>query len=648
MIKEANQSFNRIFRCFKIYNSYEGSSFTNNRYKVFEKDISLLISELERRDKSIVGLTYNNGESIQEFIEMYSVSHYNKYKRTIVSFDFNMSIREFKDVNEIINHLQKILSMNAIMQSVIVIENFDEMLNPQLMGSYGVAMLKGMFSVSNAKIILTGLQSGFDKLSKDFPYLYNDLTMLRLSTMTKQDTLSVLNEDFELFKQSYKIGKCPNNICEFIVNAADKYVKDKSFPGKAYQLMHEVLSLIKFKKSDVDTELYYKYIDMLSELDDLKTKFLNENDDLVRETLAKNVDTLTRKAKRLEKKFFNNKDESTNFDSSDLIECASTVLGIENSILSDDKLTTLKSLESNIKKKVKGQDEAVSKLVDSIKRSKLGLNKKMKTIGNFFFIGPSGVGKTELAKTLTRELYGSEDKLIRLDMSEFSAEVDVSKLLGAAPGYIGFGTSGVLVNKLKQSPDGVILFDEVEKAHSKIMDTLLQLLDEGFITSSTGEKIYCNNYVIIFTSNIGVKESKNLIKQVGFNVDTSSITKREEEVIMKAFKDKFRPEFINRLDQICFFSDLDFDTMSKIFNNEFEECIAGAKDILPNCNIIVTDDAKKYIIEKAVAEKMGARPLYRLIQNEICSKLADKIINDGNTINDTLKIDIKESALYVN
>jgi len=650
---QKDSSLSKLFYCLTPYNEYILRRASEDKINCYSKTISTMISSLERMDRSIIGIVYKNGDQIDEMLNVYSSIHYSKYTRNVIKFDIYKALRVCSNMNDIIDGIRGMYSLSMSDDNysvpVIVLENFDEFLNPQLAGNLGTVILKNICDIKNVKLILTGTQAGFDKAQKDYPYIYNNIKLVNTPSISKIDTLRMLNNDLPHIKHMYGVSKCPVNMCQFIVDASDKYVKAKVFPGKAYDLMNDVLSMIKYSKIKLDGSMMAEYKSLLDRLDKERALYIkcSASDEIQRQTIEKNIDTLSSKVEKIEHDLFN-KNTSIEITSREMIECVADILDIESSTLTDDKLTLLRTLEPNIMKKVKGQDDAVNKLVASIKRSKLGLNKKMKTIGNFFFIGPSGVGKTELAKTLARELYGSEDKLIRLDMSEFSAEIDVSKLLGSAPGYIGYGTSGLLINKLKNSSGGVILFDEIEKAHDKIMDTLLQLLDEGFITSSTGEKVYCNNYVIIFTSNIGVKDSKNIIKQVGFNVDASSMTKKEEDVIMKAFRNKFKPEFINRLDQVCFFDDLDFDTMEQIFDNEFNECISGTKDIIPNCMISITPDAKKYIIEKAVEEKMGARPLYRLIQNEVCTKLADHILDDSVTIGDMIEIDYNDtSSLYI-
>jgi ATP-dependent Clp protease ATP-binding subunit ClpC len=282
-----------------------------------------------------------------------------------------------------------------------------------------------------------------------------------------------------------------------------------------------------------------------------------------------------------------------------------------------------------IKKYVIGQDDAVDTIVKNIRRNQLGLRMTSHSAGNFMFIGSTGVGKTYLAKQLAKYLYGSEDALLRLDMSEFQSEIDVSKLLGSAPGYVGYKESGLLVKGLAKKGETVVLFDEIEKAHPKIYDVLLQLLDEGFVTGSDGKKVDATKALIIFTSNIGVKEAQKMATPIGFNNNTEEKKNaKKEEIIRKALKNRFSPEFLNRLDNICYFNPLSEDTLKSILNKELDEANTNIKAITGK-TIKLTPEAEDWIIKNVVSEDNGARPIIRIIQQDIEESISDMIINES-------------------
>ena len=254
------------------------------------------------------------------------------------------------------------------------------------------------------------------------------------------------------------------------------------------------------------------------------------------------------------------------------------------------------------------------------------------------FIGSTGVGKTYLAKQLAKYLYGSEDNLLRLDMSEFQAEIDVSKLLGSAPGYIGYKESGLLVKGLAKKGETVVLFDEIEKAHPKIYDVLLQLLDEGFVTGSDGKKVDATKALIIFTSNIGVKEAQKMSAPLGFtNNAEEKKNERKEEIIRKALKNRFSPEFLNRLDNICYFNSLSRDTLKSILHKELDESNNNIKAITGK-TVKLSPEVEDWILDTVEKEDNGARPIIRVIQQNIEENISDMIINDSPVLNTKKKV----------
>ncbi|WP_370104087.1 AAA family ATPase, partial [Winogradskyella sp.] len=308
-----------------------------------------------------------------------------------------------------------------------------------------------------------------------------------------------------------------------------------------------------------------------------------------------------------------------------------------------------------IKGKVIGQDNAVAKVVKAIQRNRAGLKDPNKPIGSFIFLGQTGVGKTQLAKVLARELFDSDDALVRIDMSEYMEKFAISRLIGAPPGYVGYEEGGQLTEKIRRKPYAVVLLDEIEKAHPDVFNMLLQVLDDGYLTDSLGRKIDFRNTIIIMTSNIGARKLKDFGTGVGFGTSAKEAQESDyaKGVIENALKKAFAPEFLNRIDDVIVFNALEKEDINKIIDIELVKLISRIKDL--GYELKLTDKAKDYIAEKGFDKQYGARPLNRAIQKYVEDALAEEIINskiqEGDTItmdldskNDKLKIKIKTSG----
>ena len=344
---------------------------------------------------------------------------------------------------------------------------------------------------------------------------------------------------------------------------------------------------------------------------------------------------INKKIEKLNKSIdkYQSKQEIINVSEHDILEAIGSIVGVKMSKLSKNQTEFLKEMPIELKNNVIGQDETIDIIVKNIRRNQLGLRKSSHSAGNFMFIGSTGVGKTYLAKQLAKYLYGSEENFLRLDMSEFQSEIDVSKLLGSAPGYVGYKESGLLVKGLAKKPETVVLFDEIEKAHIKIFDTLLQLLDEGFITGSDGKKVDASKALIIFTSNIGVREAKELSSPFGFSIDPEAKkTEKQEKIIRNALKKRFSPEFLNRLDNVCYFNALNRETLSSILDKELAESNTRISAITGK-TVKLTKDVKNWILDKVEKEDNGARPIIRLLQQEIEEELSNLIVENDDILN---------------
>ncbi len=294
-----------------------------------------------------------------------------------------------------------------------------------------------------------------------------------------------------------------------------------------------------------------------------------------------------------------------------------------------------------MKKRVIGQDDAVSAVAKAVRRARAGLKDPKKPIGSFIFLGPTGVGKTELTKALAEAMFGDEDLLIRLDMSEYMDKISVSKLIGSAPGYVGFEEGGQLTEKVRRKPYSVILFDEIEKAHPDIFNILLQILDDGRLTDSHGRTVSFKNTVIIMTSNIGASEIKKNTK-LGFGASGESDYENIKEKQLSALKRTMKPEFINRIDDIIIFKSLEKKDIGEIADILIKSLAKRLKS--QNINIKITERAKDFIVDKGFDSEYGARPLKRAIQKNIEDELSEQILMNKVAIGDTVIIDFDVNA----
>ncbi len=333
--------------------------------------------------------------------------------------------------------------------------------------------------------------------------------------------------------------------------------------------------------------------------------------------------------------------------SDDVAEVVSIMTGIPAKKLQSDDKARVAGIASEIKKYVIGQDEAVDSVAKSIKRSFAGITNPDKPLGSFIFLGPTGVGKTEVAKRLAEIVFGSRDALIRIDMSEYMEKFNVSRLVGAPPGYVGYEEGGKLTEQVRRRPYSVVLFDEVEKAHPDVMNILLQILDEGFVTDSLGHKVNFKNTIIILTSNIGTKEGTD-DKSLGFGGMKNAGTldhSRFKSAAEKELKMRFAPEFLNRLDNIIYFKPLGLEELKVIFDIQLAEI---NKRLAPSGKkISISDDVKEYLLTNNYPYMYGARPVKRILQSHIEDKLADILINDTSPKRKVFKAVVKNNEVLI-
>ena len=300
--------------------------------------------------------------------------------------------------------------------------------------------------------------------------------------------------------------------------------------------------------------------------------------------------------------------------------------GIPISKISQNEIKKLINIDKEISNTVIGQDNAIQKVASAIKRNRTGIRKQNKPIGSFLFIGPTGVGKTELAKVLAEKIFGSEDAIVRIDMSEYGEKFNTSKLIGSPPGYIGYNEGGQLTEKVKNKPYSLILFDEIEKAHPDVFNILLQLLDEGHLTDGSGRKINFKNTIIIMTSNIGLKDVQDFGVKIGFSTDEDPL-KSSQDIIEKSLKKVFKPEFLNRLDEIVYFNHLGENEILKIIDLQLNDLAERLKE--SNYTFKISKTAKEKLAELGYNKNYGARELQRTIQKYIEDPMSDELLKNN-------------------
>ncbi|MEY8019992.1 ATP-dependent Clp protease ATP-binding subunit [Muriicola sp. SD30] len=438
------------------------------------------------------------------------------------------------------------------------------------------------------------------------------------------------------------------------VKLTNRYMTDRFLPDKAIDALDEAGSRVHIVNMDVPEQI----LELEKQLDDVREL----KNTVVKKQRYEEAAKLRDDEKRLEKELAvaqekweeDSKLHRETVSEDNVADVVSMMSGIPVNKIAQTESNKLAELPTLIKGNVIGQDEAVSKVAKAIQRNRAGLKDPNKPIGSFIFLGQTGVGKTQLAKVLAKELFDSEDALIRIDMSEYMEKFAISRLVGAPPGYVGYEEGGQLTEKVRRKPYSVILLDEVEKAHPDVFNMMLQVLDDGFLTDSLGRKIDFRNTIIIMTSNIGARQLKDFGQGVGFGTAAkkSQEDSHQKSVIENALKKAFAPEFLNRIDDVIVFNPLEREHIHKIIDIELAKLYARIKDIGYNLNL--TDKAKDYIADKGFDKQYGARPLKRAIQKYIEDALAEEIVNskleEGDSIfmdydgkKELLTIDIKKS-----
>ncbi|BAI81574.1 ATP-dependent Clp protease, ATP-binding subunit ClpC [Deferribacter desulfuricans SSM1] len=460
---------------------------------------------------------------------------------------------------------------------------------------------------------------------------------------TSEETVNILKGLRKYYEDFHKV-LIPDKVIDEVVYLTDRYITDRYQPDKSIDVIDEAASKIKLKKQTLPPELT-KIRDEIDKLKEKRAKFFGTSNFAEIEKYSEQID------KRL--KDFNEKYEEWQskidlewpvMTVDDVAEVVSGISGIPVQKLKEEDSEKAAIIDKVLKKYIVGQDEAVDLVAKSIKRSFAGLNNPNKPLGSFIFLGPTGVGKTELSKRLAETIFGSKDALIRIDMSEYMEKFNVSRLIGAPPGYVGYDEGGKLTEEVRRKPYSVVLFDEIEKAHPDVMNILLQILDEGFVTDSHGYKVNFKNTIIIMTSNLGTKSSI-VNKKLGFGGDDNTYLDYEsfKKNSLKELQDRFPPEFINRVDEVIVFRPLSKEELFKIIDIQVDEINERLDKI--GKKITVTDEAKEILLSKDYNYMYGARPIRRILQKYIEDSLSDLLLQGKFKRRKNLKVIAKDGEL---
>ena len=461
---------------------------------------------------------------------------------------------------------------------------------------------------------------------------------------TPEQTLEILHNIKDMYEKHHGVNYTDEAL-KACVTLTDRYISDRFFPDKAIDAMDEAGSRVHITK-----------VDTPKEIEDLEARIAEAQDNKFKAVQAQNFESAANYRDQQEKlkdelavakerweRELDSRRVTVNEDH--IAEVVAMMTGVPVQRIAQSEGIRLLGMTDELKKQVVGQDEAIDKIARSIRRNRAGLRDPKRPIGSFMFLGPTGVGKTLLAKKLAQFLFNSDDALIRVDMSEYMEKFNVSRLVGAPPGYVGYEEGGQLIEKVRRHPYSVVLLDEIEKAHPDVFNMLLQVLDEGNLTDGLGRKVDFKNTIIIMTSNIGTRELKDFGAGVGFN--TNELTKeRSDSVIRKALNRQFSPEFLNRVDDIVTFGALNHESILKIVDIELASFYKRVEE--NGLKLEITDAAKNLVADRGFDIQYGARPLKRAIQSEIEDPLSEMLLREEAQPGDTIVIDARGGQIITN
>lgn len=616
-----------------------------------EKEIERLAQILSRRKKNnpiLIGEPGVGKSAIVEGLAMRIVERKVSrilFDKRVVALDMTAVVAGTKYRGQFEERIRSIL--NELKKNPDIILFIDEIHNIVGAGSAAGSMdaaniLKPSLARGEIQCIgATTLDEYRQNIEKDGA-LERRFQKVMVEPTTLEETLQILKN----IKEKYEEHHCVNytdEALEACVKLTDRYISDRNFPDKAIDALDEAGSRVHLTNVSVPKE-----IEEQEKLIEEARKHKNEAVNLQNFELAasfrdqeKNYMNQLEVMKREWEE--NLKQQRETVDAPQIENVVSMMSGVPVQRMAQAEGIRLKGMKEELKSRVIAQDKAVDTLVKAIQRSRVGLKDPNKPIGTFLFLGPTGVGKTHLAKELARQLFGTTDAMIRIDMSEYMEKYSVSRLVGAPPGYVGYEEGGQLTEKVRRRPYSIVLLDEIEKAHSDVFNLLLQVMDEGRLTDSNGRTVDFKNTVIILTSNIGTRQLKEFGKGIGFAAQLrTDDSEYSRSVITKALNKSFAPEFINRLDEIITFDQLDVEALSKIIDIELKRLYQRMESI--GYKLRIDDDAKRYVAEKGYDVQFGARPLKRSIQSNLEDGLAELILNEEPQNGDVIHVSLKPSG----
>ena len=616
-----------------------------------EKEIERLAQILSRRKKNnpiLIGEPGVGKSAIVEGLAMRIVERKVSrilFDKRVVALDMTAVVAGTKYRGQFEERIRSIL--NELKKNPDIILFIDEIHNIVGAGSAAGSMdaaniLKPSLARGEIQCIgATTLDEYRQNIEKDGA-LERRFQKVMVEPTTPEETLQILKN----IKEKYEEHHCVNytdEALEACVKLTDRYISDRNFPDKAIDALDEAGSRVHLTNVSVPKE-----IEEQEKLIEEARKHKNEAVNLQNFELAasfrdqeKNYMNQLEVMKREWEE--NLKQQRETVDAPQIENVVSMMSGVPVQRMAQAEGIRLKGMKEELKSRLIAQDKAVDTLVKAIQRSRVGLKDPNKPIGTFLFLGPTGVGKTHLAKELARQLFGTTDAMIRIDMSEYMEKYSVSRLVGAPPGYVGYEEGGQLTEKVRRRPYSIVLLDEIEKAHSDVFNLLLQVMDEGRLTDSNGRTVDFKNTVIILTSNIGTRQLKEFGKGIGFAAQLrTDDSEYSRSVITKALNKSFAPEFINRLDEIITFDQLDVEALSKIIDIELKRLYQRMESI--GYKLRIDDDAKRYVAEKGYDVQFGARPLKRSIQSNLEDGLAELILNEEPQNGDVIHVSLKPSG----
>lgn len=625
-----------------------------------EKEIERLAQILSRRKKNNPILIGEPGVGKSAIVEGLAIRIIEKkvsrilFDKRVVALDMTSVVAGTKYRGQFEERIRAIL--NELKKNPNIILFIDEIHNivgaGSAAGSMDAAnMLKPALARGEIQCIgATTLDEYRQNIEKDGA-LERRFQKVLVEPTTPDETLQILRNIKDKYEEHHNVTYTDAAL-EACVKLTDRYITDRNFPDKAIDALDEAGSRVHLTNISVPKEIEEQE-SMIEETRNHKTEAVRLQDfELAasfRDREKKLMDELDVMKRNWEEGLKGNREI---VDESQIADVVSMISGIPVQRMAQAEGIRLRGMKDALLSRVIGQDKAVETLVKAIQRSRVGLKDPNKPIGTFLFLGPTGVGKTHLAKQLAKEMFGSADALIRIDMSEYMEKFTVSRLVGAPPGYVGYEEGGQLTEKVRRKPYSIVLLDEIEKAHADVFNLLLQVMDEGRLTDSYGRTVDFKNTIIIMTSNIGTRQLKEFGKGIGFAAQTRTDDKEySRSVITKALNKSFAPEFINRLDEIITFDQLDINALTRIIDIELK----GLYERIGNLGykLVIDDDAKRFVAEKGYDVQFGARPLKRSIQNNLEDGMAEVILNEelheGDTIhvrlnetNDGLKMDVEK------